>query len=144
MDSVHIIQVSQVTDELIESIARLLPQLSQKPIPSREDLTEIVASPNTIIITACDENCIIAMLTLVLYRTPSGSRARIEDVVVDQASRGKGIAKAMIRYAIDLATQKNALTIDLTSEPNRKAAIQLYQKIGFKRHETNTYRFTLG
>ncbi len=144
MDSIRITQASQVTDDLIESIARLLPQLSPKPIPSKEALTEIVASPNTIIITACDETRIIAMLTLVLYRTPSGSRARIEDVVVDQASRGKGIAKAMIRYATDLAAQKNAATIDLTSEPNRKAANQLYQKIGFKKHDTNTYRFTLG
>ncbi|HEG44303.1 MAG TPA: GNAT family N-acetyltransferase [Phycisphaerales bacterium] len=140
----EIIEVNQVTDELIESIAKLLPQLTKKPIPSRETITDIVACPTTILLSASENGSIIGMLTLVLYRTPSALRSRIEDVVVDEQSRGKGIGQALVRYAINIARDKKAFNVDLTSEPNRKSAHKLYENIGFKKHETNVYRYILG
>ena len=141
MENIEIIEVSQVSDEFMESVARLLPQLTQKPVPSKEDLAEILTSPNTIVITACRERHIVGMLTLVLYRSPSALRARIEDVVVDQPFRGQGIGRAIIGHAMGLAARKKATTIDLTSNPTRKTANKLYESIGFKKHDTNIYRY---
>ena len=139
----EMIEVSKVTDELVKSIARLMPQLTQKPIPDKETLTEIVASKNNVLITACENGGVVGMLTLVLYRSPSALRSRIEDVVVDEPSRGKGIGKAMVCFAIEIAAQRNAFCVDLTSEPERKAANRLYKSIGFKKHETNVYRYPI-
>lgn len=140
----EIIEVSRVTDELIESIAKLLPQLTQKPIPAKETIADIVACPTTILLTATENGSIIGMLTLVLYRTPSALRSRIEDMVVDNPSRGKGIGQAMVRHAIDIARDKKAICVDLTSEPRRKSAHRIYENIGFEKHETNVYRYLLG
>ena len=139
----EIIEVIEVSDGLVESMERLMPQLTQQPVPGKEELAEIIGCENSILVTACEGGGIVGMLMLVLYRTPSGLKGRIEDVVVDELSRGKGIGEAMVRYAIEIARQRKATCIDLTSNPKRKAAHKLYENIGFKKHETNVYRYPL-
>ena len=97
-------QINTVTDELVDAFQRLGPQLSEKmAIPSRQQLEEIVASPATTLLVARDTDqgrVIVATLTLVVYRTPAGVSSHIEDVVVDQAQRGKGIGEALTRAAM--------------------------------------------
>ncbi len=83
------------------------------------------------------------MLTLVIFTLPTGVRAWIEDVVVDDASRGGGVASTLIRAAIDRADSAGARTVDLTSRPHREAANRLYVRLGFEKRETNVYRRTL-
>jgi len=83
------------------------------------------------------------MLTLVLYPLPSGLRARVEDVVVDDASRGRGVGVTLTRAAMERAKQAGARTIDLTSRPSRQAANRLYEGLGFQRRESIVYRVTL-
>ena len=83
---------------------------------------------------------IVGSMTLVVFRIPTGVRAWIEDVVVDESARGTGAGEALNRAAIDLAYSLGARTIDLTSRPSRVAANRLYQKLGFEQRETNIYR----
>ena len=80
------------------------------------------------------------MLTLVVFPLPSGLRARIEDVVVDQDARGHGVATALTLAALDLARQQGARSVDLTSRPSRVAANRLYQRLGFQLRDSNVYR----
>jgi len=82
------------------------------------------------------------MLTLVVFHLPSGKRAAIEDVVVDADARGMGVGEALTRRALEIARAKGALAVDLTSRPSREAANGLYVKVGFRRRETNVYRYT--
>jgi ribosomal protein S18 acetylase RimI-like enzyme len=86
---------------------------------------------------------IVGSLTLAVFRTPTGARAWIEDVVVDEALRGRGIAPAMIEVAVEAARRAEARTVDLTSRPERESANRMYQRLGFERRETNVYRLTL-
>ena len=79
------------------------------------------------------------MLTLVHFRTPTGVRARIEDVVVDESARGQGLAVELVQRALSIAREKGADGVALTSNPKREAATRLYQKAGFKKWETNVY-----
>ena len=81
------------------------------------------------------------MLTIVIFPIPSGVRAWVEDVVVDEAGRGKGVGEALSQYALQLARAEGARTVDLTSRPNREAANRLYKRIGFLPRETNVYRY---
>ena len=83
----------------------------------------------------------IGSLTLALLRTPTGTRAWIEDVIVDESARGQGAGEALVAEAIRLAAQAGARTVDLTSRPSRDAANALYEKIGFRMRETNVYRY---
>jgi len=137
--------VTQVDDELVQAFDRLIPQLSSSsPPPTPAELQEIVASPATVIFIARKgQSPILGSLTLALFRTPGGLKAWIEDVVVDEAARGTGLAVALNEAALDHARSVGARKVDLTSRPSREAANRLYQRLGFVERETNVYRFTL-
>jgi ribosomal protein S18 acetylase RimI-like enzyme len=140
---VAVTQATTVSDELVEAFARLVPQLSTSADPpSREQLEEIVASSAaTILLARDDAGQIIGSLTLVIFRTPTGARAWIEDVVVDETARGQGAGEALVAEAVRLASDSGARTVDLTSRPSREAANALYEKVGFRARETNVYRY---
>jgi len=140
---VPITQATTVSDELVAAFARLVPQLSSSAAaPTRAELEAIVSSPATAILLACDDDgAIIGSLTLALFRTPTGARAWIEDVVVDEDARGQGAGEALVEEAIRLASEAGVRTVDLTSRPSRDAANSLYEKIGFRSRETNVYRY---
>jgi ribosomal protein S18 acetylase RimI-like enzyme len=137
--------ISQVTGELVEAFARLVPQLSKSnPPPTERELAAIVASRASVLFLAYDEDDeIVGSLTLVLFRIPTGLRAWIEDVVVDESARGKGVGHRMNEAAIDYARKAGAKTIDLTSRPSRDVANRLYQRLGFAKRDTNVYRYVL-
>ncbi len=142
---VQVEEVDDITDEVVEAFARLVPQLSSSaPAPTAEVLAEIAASPATVLFVARDPGAggrIVGSLTLVVFPIPTGRRAWIEDVVVDQAARGRGVGAALNRAAVDRARGWGARTVDLTSRPSRVAANRLYQKLGFVVRESTVYRF---
>ena len=139
----EISRATEVTPELLEALRRLIPQLSKSAPPLDETaLKEVVDDPgNVLLIARNDSGAIVGSMTLVLFRIPTGTRAWIEDVVVDEAANNQGIATAMNREAIRIAVEAGARSIDLTSSPRREAANHVYQKLGFKRRETNIYRY---
>lgn len=136
-------EVTSVTPEIVEALSRLIPQLSSSaPAPTTAELSEIAASPATVLLAARDEaGAVVGSLTLVLFRAPTGPRAWIEDVVVDTSTRGQGIGAALVLEALDRATTAGARTVDLTSRPSREAANRLYLRLGFEQRATNVYRW---
>lgn len=145
------VEVAQeVTDDLVEAVGRLVRQLSSSaPAPTRESLQAIVSSPATRLLVARGDAgnpdaSVLGMLTLAVFRIPTGVRAWIEDVVVDEAARGQGVGAALSRRALELAAAAGARTVELTSRPSREAANRLYQRLGFQLRETNVYRYTDG
>jgi ribosomal protein S18 acetylase RimI-like enzyme len=142
--SVNVEIANEVTEELVASLNRLLPQLSTNAAPlSESDVASIVASSATVVFIARDDGQIVGSLTLVIFPIPTGLRAWIEDVVVDGAARGKGVGEALTNAAIDESRRRGVRSIDLTTRPSREAAIRLYERLGFERRETNVYRFFL-
>jgi len=137
-------KAEKVTDEIVAAFVALIPQLSSSnPPPSRASLEEIVESPATDLFLARVDGQIVGSLTLATFRIPTGLRAWIEDVVVDDAARGHGVGAALNIAALDEARRRGAVTVDLTSRPSREAANKLYKKLGFVERETNVYRYTL-
>jgi ribosomal protein S18 acetylase RimI-like enzyme len=143
--TVAVTEARTVDDELVEAFVRLTPQLSSSsPPPAREALEEIVASPATVLFVAREgDGPVLGSLTLALFRIPTGLRAWIEDVVVDEAARGKGVGIALNEAALDHARSVGARTVDLTSRPSREAANRLYRRLGFIERATNVYRYEL-
>jgi ribosomal protein S18 acetylase RimI-like enzyme len=141
---VEIVTVTEVTDELVGAFAKLIPQLSRSNLaPDAERLAEIVESDASVLLIATEGGTTLGSLTLALFRIPTGLRAWIEDVVVDQDARGKGVGEALNLEALRLAAEAGASTVDLTSRPSREAANRLYQRLGFVERETNIYRYEL-
>lgn len=142
---IEVSEYTAVDDELVDAMARLIPQLSSSaPPPGAEQLAEIVGSDACHLLVARDDaGTIVGSMTLVVFPIPTGVRAWIEDVVVDSAARGQGVGEVLNRYALDVAAGRGARTVDLTSRPSREAANRLYQRIGFVARETNVYRISL-
>jgi ribosomal protein S18 acetylase RimI-like enzyme len=139
------IEICEVVDEaVVQAFAMLIPQLSKSnPPPSRSELEALVKSDASSLFLAKLEGRIVGSLTLAMFRIPTGVRAWIEDVVVDDSARGHGAGEALNRAALDFAKVNGAITVDLTSRPSREAANRLYQRMGFKLRESNLYRYEL-
>ncbi len=137
--------VDDFDDDLLAAVARLMPQLSSSaPAPTAEQLKELIASQASTLFVARmgPTSSIVGMLTLAVYRIPTGLNAVIEDVVVDEGVRGAGVGGALVLAAVEEARRRGARHVDLTSRASRDAANRLYERVGFERRATNVYRFT--
>ena len=138
--------VEKADQALAEAYARLIPQLNPAHCPPNlPELERILAGGATELFLARAEpgGTILGVLALVVFSTPTGTHAWIEDVVVDAAARGRGIGEALSRAALARAAERGAGEVNLTSRPSRAAANQLYQKIGFELRQSNLYRYKL-
>jgi ribosomal protein S18 acetylase RimI-like enzyme len=142
---IRIVEVDEVTPELVEAFERLTPHLSRSnPAPSPEQLAEICGSPATVLLMALDDDGrYVGTLTLALFRIPTALRAWIEDVIADPAVSGQGVGRALTMEALRIARERGAKTVDLTSRPSREAANHIYKAVGFERRDTNVYRYEL-
>jgi len=142
--TVEVVIADEVDDELVAAFAALIPQLSSSsPPPSAEELAEIVSSRDSVLYLARIDGRIVGSLTLAFYRIPTGLKAWIEDVVVDESARGQGVGEALNTTAIDEARRRGAKNVSLTSRASRESANRLYQRLGFKPYDTNIYRLAL-
>jgi len=134
--------LDKVTGEVVEAFGRLVPQLSRSARPpGRADLDAVAGFPANTLLVARSAGVITGTMTLVMFPLPTGVRAWIEDVVVDESARGQGTGEAMTRAALRLASEAGARTVDLTSRPAREAAGRLYERLGFEIRESRLYRY---
>jgi ribosomal protein S18 acetylase RimI-like enzyme len=134
-----------LTPAIVDAVARLVGQLSRSAAPpTTAELGDIVSSPATDLFIAIDDGgTIIGTATLVTFRIPTGARAWIEDVVVDEAGRGQGVGTALTEAMVERAQELGCRTVDLTSRPSRASANRMYQRAGFVARDTNVYRLDL-
>lgn len=141
---VDITPLDHVDDDTLGAMRRLVGQLSSSALPmTTEQLVEVIETKSCTIFVASIDGEICGMLTLVTFPIPTGVRAWIEDVVVDVAARGEGVGSALTQRALDVARDRGARTVSLTSRPSREAANSMYEKLGFRRRDTNVYRYEL-
>ena len=141
--SAHLI--ISITPELLSAFERLLPQLTQAPVPTRDELQALIDSPSRLIVIRSpgESGPIVGAGCLGVFRTPSGLHAHIEDVIVDESMRGQGLGEALVNALLDIARQMGLKGVSLTCNPRRAAANQLYRKMGFKEWKTNAYWYDL-
>ncbi len=141
--TVQVEVLDKVTGEVVEAFGRLLPQLSGSAPPlGQAELDTVVRCPANTVLLARSGGAITGTLTLVMFPLPTGLRAWIEDVVVDESARGQGTGEALTHEALRIAREAGARTVDLTSRPARAAAGRLYERLGFTIRDTRLYRFT--
>jgi ribosomal protein S18 acetylase RimI-like enzyme len=143
---IHITELVEIDDEVVAAFDHLIPQLSSSnPPPTSDELSQMAADPNIVLFIARDTDGgnIVGTLTLAFFRIPTGLQARIEDVVVDEVVRGRGVGEQLTNAAIDRARDAGAKAVGLTSRPAREAANRLYLRRGFEIRNTNVYRLKL-
>lgn len=137
----EIIMPHYITEDMVKAISKMLIQLVDKPnFPDIEYLQKMIDEGASHMFLAFEEGIIIGTLTLVIYRIPSGEKAWIEDVIVENESRGKGVAKQLLEAAFDVVRSKGIQKIDLTSSDWREKAHQLYYNTGFEKRKTSVFR----
>ena len=140
-------KVSELNAELYQAVCNLVPQLGDhKLIPARDEVAALLASDASTLLIARYSDArseIIGILTISIYRVPTGVRCIVEDVVVDRSMRRRGVARALMETAIEIAGEAGANGVSLTSNPQRVDANLLYQNMGFIRRETNSYFYKL-
>ena len=132
-------RAAEATPELVDTIRRLLPQLTEARTPPTLEQLEEVVSRQTLLLAVDDDGAVLGTLTFVLYRVSSGLKGRIEDVIVDRSARGRGVGEALVQDAMRRANEAGVLMLELTSMPYREAANRLYRRLGFVRRPTNVY-----
>ena len=139
-----IYKLTTITDQVLTAFENLIPQLAPDcRLPTKNELVAILDSDASLIFMAEENNEILGTLTLVINKIPTGEKIWIEDVVVDKSARGKGVGLKLLQFSIAYAKSQGIKNINLTSSPDRVAANNLYQKLGFLRRETNVYRLTI-
>ena len=137
----HIIEVNTYSLEYQEAMQRFLDQLTSHPMTLTEPMfRQLLESANSHLFFLMKDEQIAGMLTVGIYHSPTGGKAWIEDVVVDETFRGEGLSKLLVSHAIEFTKSQQIPLLMLTSNPKRMAANKLYQAMGFERKETNVYR----
>lgn len=133
--------LTELSDADADDLEKLLGQLSAAAF-ERSRIVAMLDHDATELFVARDGRRIVGMATLVTVPLPSGWRGHVEDVVVSETMRGKGVARLLLERLTGLASERALRTLDLTSRPSRESALRLYTSVGFVRRETNVLRFT--
>ena len=118
----------------------LMHELSATSFCNEVLLNNALNDANVHVYVIRDEGHIVATGTLCLKHTLEFTIADIESVVVSSKFRGRGYGKELMTAMIEAAKKMNVHHIQLTSNPARVAANQMYQELGFERYETNCYK----
>jgi ribosomal protein S18 acetylase RimI-like enzyme len=130
-------------DALAQPIGHLLNQLRAGASLDADRLRSILSDSGVYVFGAYLDGSLAGILTLTRSHLLSGIRSRIEDVIVDEAHRRRGLAAMLVKHALRVSNELEAVTVDLTSAPSRIAATAGYHQLGFVLRETNVYRYSL-
>jgi GNAT superfamily N-acetyltransferase len=108
------------------------------PLDKAEKLFDQIQSyPNYHIYVALNGTDIVGTFELLIMHNlghQGASSGIVEDVVVDAAWQGKGVGKAMMRFAIECCRKAGCYKIALSANLKRKDAHRFYELLGFKKH----------
>ena len=136
-------ELSSYSSQDVTDLDALMYELSATSFCNEELLNNALNDANIHVYVIRDEGHIVATGTLCIKHTLEFTIADIESVVVSSKCRGRGYGKELMTAMIEAAKKVNVHHIQLTSNPARVAANQLYQELGFERYETNCYKLLL-
>lgn len=140
----EIIRLQSVTDSQIQEILELMHELDPEIRVTPAMIQQTVAAEGTCFFALMDGDHIVGCASLCVFYSPTGCKAHVEDVVVLSSYRGQQLGRRLMEHLIDYArTDLKEVDIYLTSRPERVAANELYQSLGFCRKETNVYKLII-
>jgi ribosomal protein S18 acetylase RimI-like enzyme len=137
-------RLNQVNEKVLKDMNMLVLQLSSRGYQMDiAQLNSVIKDKNNIVTVVLDDGHIVGMITLVIIHQVTGNKGYLEDLVIDEKYRGKGLGEKLVTEAISIARKSNIESVELKSETHRIAANKLYQKLGFELKEANVYKVKL-
>lgn len=137
------IVIRQANDKDVKQITNLLSMLTHRAYFHSN--TEIPKIPNsTILLIAEDNKNIIGTIAMHIWdriRPSSSKTCYLHDFIVCPSYRGKGIGKALLKKAIDLAKKEGIGKIELACD---EKLVGLYIKFGFRPMAIHLVRYLEG
>ena len=136
------VDVREATDGDADALARLCTQLGYPAgaaaMPSR--LGRLREDANARAFVAVQGGQLVGLVTIHLRDTLNHSTpiAQITLLVVDEATRSKGVGKALVRVCEEFARERGARRIAVTTALDRAGAHEFYERVGY-RHTGRRY-----
>jgi len=122
--------IRRAAPEDLTAILRIETKCFIRDAWNRDQFLDYLAQPErSIFLVAMVDG--IARAYAVAYHT--ASRAEIDSIAVSTTHRGKGIAAALLRRAMNSLRKRGLSSVFLNVRLDNDAAIRLYRKLGFER-----------
>lgn len=132
-------ELIQYEDKYLDSLNELLDEVFQvkKNYKNKGDDIELIMINDDIVVGYLCLNKCINLITGQVY-------FYVNYVCVREGFRGRGVATALFKRVFDICKDLGVAYLELTSNPSRVAAHELYKKLGFIVRETTVFRKELG
>lgn len=125
-----------------KEIEKLFEQLVGEKI--KVNIKLLIKDKNANCIILEEDKGVVGFASLITHLIPSeGMVARVEDVIILETHRGKGYGRKIMEELIRIAKKKKVKKINLTSNPKRVEARNLYTSMGFELYETEVFKMKI-
>lgn len=140
--TIEILHKFEIDEKIQNRISELYKQLNS--IIVQRPLHQILQEDNHVLFAVCKEgDDIVGIALMAMYKVISGYRGMVEDVVVDEAHRGKGIGRKLMEKLLEEARHRGLDEVLLFSGHHRTPAINLYKSLGFTLRPSGLYNLKL-
>lgn len=143
------LKLRQAVASDIDSLLKLLGQLftieqdfTVNPDKQRRGLELLLQSDLAYVVVAELEGVVVAMASLqIVISTAEGGRAGLlEDVVVSEDQRGKGIGQSMLEHITQWAKKNQLTRLQLLADQDNQAALDFYHHQHWSRTSLLAFR----
>ena len=139
--------IREILPTELDGLLQLYTQLHGNPIPEdtqalRGLWRHIVEDPLHHIIVAVEEGCIVSSCVCVIVPNLTHGQqpyALIENVITDEAHRGKGLATDCLNFAREIAREAGCYKMMLLTGSKEESTHRFYQRAGYNANDKTAY-----
>ena len=139
--------IREIREADFDGLMRLYAQLHHDPIPERNETvnqlwSKILGDSDHHIIVAGEGGKILSSCVCVIVpNLTHGQRpyALIENVITDEAHRGKGLATQCLHYAREIAVRENCYKLMLLTGSKKESTLNFYRKAGYNSDDKTAF-----
>lgn len=136
--NITLLTSEEITETIKIEVKALFEQLNATIV--QQPLETLPLHNEHLILVVCRlEGKMAGMASMATYKVISGYKGMVEDVVVDENFRGKGIGRALMEKLLEEAKRLHLTEILLFSGHHRTSAISLYKSLGFQLKQSGLY-----
>ncbi len=139
--------IREINQNDLDGLLELYTQLHDNLIPEKsESLTAlwqtVLDDKNHHIIVAEEDGKIVSSCVCVIIPNLTHGQqpyALVENVVTDEAYRGRGLATACLDYAKELAIKENCYKLMLLTGSKKESTLRFYERAGYNRNDKTAF-----